>query len=465
MPRGNGLGFISQSLEDFYRPLHGDLANKDPIQLKPPRRVERADPADLAVDFYPVGVLVVKIRTLGQDCAVVDIAGGDYMRWAMTQALSEVLSRMTKVRVRPTDVLFCMGDVDILDVKMPTLGTDVWQFCDFRFDFKLRVASHQDAVTACHCVFTNMAAFEAEFCKALEYKFREIYILTVLSLVNKMYILTDGLKAANQLKLFEASQENDTAAIVRLLKAGADVNASAQECAYPRQLLDEDTRWLYLTLGRTPLLGAAEEGHLEAMQALLDAKADVHSQDASGFHALYLAAGVPEEAAGAASALLLEQGADAGLRNGGGYTPMHNACGCGETGAIKVLLEARADLSSKSNSGAAPVHVAALNDQPGALEMLKACGANLDMPAFGGNTPVHEGVMQNNPDIIAKLFALGADINVESGPENHYATPLRMAIDRKKKKAARKLKELGALEKVDHGLDDDELERIRGRWE
>merc|ERR1719321_62781 len=115
---------------------------------------------------------------------------------------------------------------------------------------------------------------------------------------------------------------------------------------------------------------------------------------------------------------------------------MHNACGCGEKAAIKALLEARADLNVRSNTGSAPIHVAVLNNQPDALEALATLNANLDMPAFGGNTPIHEGVMQNNPSIVQKLIDLKADMNVESGPDNHFATPLKMARDRKKKKVA-----------------------------
>merc|ERR1711972_497644 len=99
-------------------------------------------------------------------------------------------------------------------------------------------------------------------------------------------------------------------------------------------------------------------------------------------------------------------------------------------------------------------HAAVINNQPSSLEVLKEGKINLDMPAFGGNTPVHEGVMQNNPDIISKLFDLRADINIESGPEHGFATPLKMAIDRKKKKAVKKLKELGALEKIEHEYED-----------
>merc|ERR1711871_1221691 len=70
------------------------------------------------------------------------------------------------------------------------------------------------------------------------------------------------------------------------------------------------------------------------------------------------------------------------------------------------------------------------------------------MPAFGGNTPIHEGVMQNNPAIIQKLVDLKADMNIESGPEQGFATPLKMARARKKKKAAKLLESLGALEQI-----------------
>merc|ERR1719240_1200063 len=82
------------------------------------------------------------------------------------------------------------------------------------------------------------------------------------------------------------------------------------------------------------------------------------------------------------------------------------------------------------------------------------------MPAFGGNTPIHEGVMQNNPSIIQKLVELKANMNIESGPEHKFATPLKMARDRKKKKAAKILESLGALEQIEgHEYDDGEFEK------
>lgn len=141
---------------------------------------------------------------------------------------------------------------------------------------------------------------------------------------------------------------------------------------------------------------------------------------------------------------------------------MHDACNIGTVSNVCLSVRHHkepgrdwmTDWNIRSRSGAAPIHVAVINDQPAVLEALKARRANLDMPAFGGNTLVHEGVMQNNPAIIQKLFDLKADINVESGPENGFATPLKMAIDRKKKKAQKKLRELGALERIEHELAD-----------
>ena len=75
------------------------------------------------------------------------------------------------------------------------------------------------------------------------------------------------------------------------LAKGTPVDVVMSADRYPAQTRDEDFAWLWLTLGRCPLLGAAEEGHLEAMRTLLDAHADVNFQDERGFHALYLGAG------------------------------------------------------------------------------------------------------------------------------------------------------------------------------
>lgn len=459
---------MSKTIEDLFRPLNGPLANKDPIALKPPYRVPRASEQDVNIPHYPMGILTIRVRMLGTTAAVDEFASNstpyvdwatdgefvavdkvvksEWMKWAIVETLVQVISLVGGVKITRDDVLLCADGTDVLSVTLPSLGDAIWQICDFRFDYKLRM-QRQDAPKVIRSVFDRMVEFEERFCTALELQFRNIYRLTVMQLVNKSTILMDGAKATLQCELFEAAQSNDLERMSAIFRHNVDVNArpSAAKCLV--QLLGEELRHVFVELGRPPLLAAAEKGHLQAIQVLIAAEADVNIQDNAGSHALYLAAGA-ECGSEQAVNLLLSLGADVNLANESGFTPLHNACGSGEPLTIKALIQSGADANLRSNSGTAPVHVAVTNKQPRSLQALKDCGANLDQPAFGGNTPIHEAVMQNDAAMIKTLFDLGADINVQSGPSNDLATPLRMATDRKKKKAANVLKELGALEDI-----------------
>ncbi|CAE7041984.1 unnamed protein product [Symbiodinium microadriaticum] len=447
MPKGDGLGYVSKDYADLFRELSGEFAHKDPVQLKPPCRVRKGTAEEMSVRHFPFGIVRVKLRMRGGDIAIEDVAKGEYMKWSVAEALSQSFKKLLKIVVPPSCILACTDEIEVLSVQRPSLGDCLWQFCEFRFDYKVDTA---DPVLLLNGVFANMADFEAIFCQQLETRFRDVYLLTVLGLVNKRFLLMDGGAILDAISLHKAAEANDVEAIARLAKANpSTINTILKGDRLPRGVLNEDETFSMVSLQRTPLLAAAEAGHAEAARRLLDAKAEVNYQDTSGFHALYLAAGAPS--AQEAVKLLLEQGADIQLANRSGYTALHNACGCGQVDSIRVLLEARADLNMKSRSGAAPVHVAAISDRPVSLEVLKQYKSNLDMPAVGGNTAVHEGVMQNNPGIIQKLFELKADINIESGPDNQFATPLKMALDRKKKKAAKVLKDLGAIEQVPGG--------------
>jgi len=455
MPNGNGLGFVSLEPDDLFRELHGNHKLLEPVSNKPPFKVRRAEEKDLSVAWYPIGCLFIKIRLADSSIAVDQVAKSEYMRWAIAESLAETVAKVGKIKCRPPQVLACTEETELIEVTMPVLTEQVWQFAEFRFDYKLRVDSPEDGVKASDAIFYRMVDFEREFCKALEVKFRNLYHLTILYLKNKKHILMDGHKMLMQFKLFEEAQNNNVDAMTKLMRAGIDPNSSAKEVFFPKGLLDEEQYFLYVTLGRTPLHAAAEEGNVEAIRILLDSRAKVNAQDNSGFHALYLGAGVPDRGERLVN-MLLAWDADINLTNKSGYTALHNACGSGEVGAVRALIDARADLNIKSNNGAAPVHVAVINKQPEVLDVLKELRSNLDMPAFGGNTPVHEAVLQNSPDLVQKLFDLNADINIESGPDNDFCTPLRMAMERKRKKAMKKLKELGALERIEHEYEEPE---------
>ena len=114
-------------------------------------------------------------------------------------------------------------------------------------------------------------------------------------------------------ELHKAAKAGDVAKLNRLIKAGADVNATSKG------------GW---TPGWTPLHGAASEGHTDAVIAPLEAGADVNATSK------------------------------------GGWTPLRRAADEGHTDAVIALLEAGADITMRTTSkkvGWTPLDVAKIN--------------------------------------------------------------------------------------------------------
>jgi hypothetical protein len=255
MPQGNGLGFISTNVQDLFREIKGNFALQDPFELKPQYRIKRLHakeppPIHKPIDFQryeivqnvletnPIGVLVIKVRLQDERFAIADVVRRPFMKWAIAESLAHAIYEVSGVQISgKEDILFCMDEVKILDVQIPHSGAQVWQFCEFRFDYMLQV-DQQAGENAATAVFHEMAAFERIFCKALESRYRDIYHLTVLNLVGKQYALMSGQKHADGKALFQAAQQNDVATIKRLVSS-ANVNWRPKECAYPIEILEE----------------------------------------------------------------------------------------------------------------------------------------------------------------------------------------------------------------------------------
>jgi len=89
-------------------------------------------------------------------------------------------------------------------------------------------------------------------------------------------------------------------------------------------------------LGRTPLLIACQEGHLEVARLLIDRGADKEKATNNGNTPLHLACydGNLEVAR-----LMLDCGADKDAADEDGFTPLHDACEEGRLEIIKLLLQ------------------------------------------------------------------------------------------------------------------------------
>ncbi|HTO14076.1 MAG TPA: ankyrin repeat domain-containing protein [Candidatus Binatia bacterium] len=140
--------------------------------------------------------------------------------------------------------------------------------------------------------------------------------------------------------VFEAAALGDTARVRALAAADAGAVARRSPDGWP------------------PLHLAAHFGHGDAVDALLEARADVHarSTNAEGNTALHAAL------AGRASARilsrLLARGADVNARAAGGHTALHEAAFRGHLELAQILLAHGADAAARNDDGQTPLDIA-----------------------------------------------------------------------------------------------------------
>lgn len=127
----------------------------------------------------------------------------------------------------------------------------------------------------------------------------------------------------------------------------------------------------YIKEGRTPILWAAENGHINVINELKKAGADVSQQDIDGNTPMFLAAlnGHVE-----IIKLLKEAGANVSVSNNDRMMPLHGAAKNGHIDAIKTLIEFGADISSQDINGNTPKRLATQNGHAEALKILEEAG-------------------------------------------------------------------------------------------
>ena len=165
---------------------------------------------------------------------------------------------------------------------------------------------------------------------------------------------------------------------------------------------DDDTQSDYV---HTPLLRAAEKGHVAVVAALLTAGADTTVEDDWRSTPLHLAA---DEGLASMVRDLLAADAKADAQDNDGSAPLHLAAQCGHVDSVKLLLEVSAAVDCRNNNGQTPMHLAARcqDYSKGAATVIALLEANAvgDSIDDAGVSPLDVAEEYNNTIVVELLL-------------------------------------------------------------
>ena len=279
----------------------------------------------------------------------------------------------------------------------------------------------------------------SELGEALVYASRDNMIVDICRLltqgadVNYVHRWMHEGKEVSTTPLIQAALNGHADAIRVLISRGAEVNkpepsdgntalhAAAQEghLLVIELLMSKGARHdVRSNYGRTPLFQAAFK---EAAICLLDHGADVNAKDNLRFTPLMLAA---QEGHLPLVDLLVLRGADLDLANNEGATPLIKAAQNGRLEVIKFLVEKVAVVDQPANDGGTALDHASLDGHLDVVQFLLSAGANINHLDVKGMSPLYAAAQNGHIEVVKLLVKEGANINQAS---DLGITPLHQA--------------------------------------